>query len=71
MDNLASSGIHHSNVHINLSSDALIQFSLETDNGSALSDTGALIVYSGEKTAYVQQENKLKTLFDTNILKFR
>lgn len=59
MDNLASSGIHHSNVHINLSSDALIQLSLETDNGSALSDTDALIVYSGEKTGRSPKDKRI------------
>ena len=50
MDILSNYRIHHSNVHVNLSSDALIKLSLEADKGSALSDTGALIVYSGEKT---------------------
>ena len=44
MDMLSNLGIHHSNVHNNLSSEALIQISLETDKGSALSDTGALMV---------------------------
>ena len=52
-------GIQHSNVHVNLSSDALIQLSLETDKGSTLSDTGALIVYSGEKTGRSPKDKRI------------
>ena len=59
MANLSNLGIHHSNVHVNLSSDALIQLSLETDKGSALSDTGALMVYSGEKTGRSPKDKRI------------
>ncbi len=52
-------GIQHSNVHVNLSSEALIQLSLETDKGSALSDTGALMVYSGEKTGRSPKDKRI------------
>ncbi|NBV11330.1 MAG: phosphoenolpyruvate carboxykinase (ATP), partial [Chitinophagia bacterium] len=56
---LSDLGIQHSNVHINLSSEALIQLSLETDKGSALSDTGALMVYSGEKTGRSPKDKRI------------
>jgi len=59
MTDLSNLGIHHSNVHVNLSSEALIQLSLETDKGSALSDTGALIVYSGEKTGRSPKDKRI------------
>lgn len=59
MVDLSNLGIQHSNVHVNLSSDALIQLSLETDKGSALSDTGALIVYSGEKTGRSPKDKRI------------
>ncbi len=59
MDILSNYGILHSNVHVNLSSDALIKLSLETDKGSALSDTGALIVYSGEKTGRSPKDKRI------------
>ena len=56
---LSDLGIQHSNVHVNLSSEALIQLSLETDKGSALSDTGALMVYSGEKTGRSPKDKRI------------
>jgi hypothetical protein len=56
---LSDLGIQHSNVHVNLSSEALIQISLETDKGSALSDTGALMVYSGEKTGRSPKDKRI------------
>jgi phosphoenolpyruvate carboxykinase (ATP) len=59
MVDLSNLGIQHSNVHVNLSSDALIQLSLETDKGSTLSDTGALIVYSGEKTGRSPKDKRI------------
>lgn len=56
---LSNFGIHNSNVHTNLSSDALIKIALETDKGSELSDTGALIVYSGEKTGRSPKDKRI------------
>ena len=59
MVDLSNLGIQHSNVHVNLSSDALIQLTLETDKSSVLSDTGALIVYSGEKTGRSPKDKRI------------
>ena len=59
MTDLSNLGIHHSNVYENLSSDALIQLTLETDTSSVLSDTGALIVYSGEKTGRSPKDKRI------------
>ena len=59
MADLSNLGIHHSNVHTNLSSDALIQLTLDTDTSSVLSDTGALIVYSGEKTGRSPKDKRI------------
>ena len=59
MVDLSNRGIQHSNVHVNLSSDALIQLTLETDKSSVLSDTGALIVYSGEKTGRSPKDKRI------------
>ena len=59
MVDLSNLGIQHSNMHVNLSSEALIQLSLETDKGSTLSDTGALIVYSGEKTGRSPKDKRI------------
>ena len=59
MSKLSHLGIHNSNVHSNLSSEALINLSLETDAGSALSDTGALMVYSGEKTGRSPKDKRI------------
>lgn len=63
---LSNLGIHNSNVHVNLSSDALIQIALETDKGSVLSDTGALIVYSGEKTGRSPKDKRIVLEDTTN-----
>jgi phosphoenolpyruvate carboxykinase (ATP) len=59
MVDLSNLGIITPTLHANLSSDALIQLSLETDKGSALSDTGALIVYSGEKTGRSPKDKRI------------
>ena len=59
MVDLSNLGIQHSNVHVNLSSDALIQLTLDTDKSSVLSDTGALIVYSGEKTGRSPKDKRI------------
>ena len=59
MVDLSNLGIITPTLHANLSSDTLIQLSLETDKGSALSDTGALIVYSGEKTGRSPKDKRI------------
>lgn len=59
MTPLSHLGIENPNVHFNLSSDALIKLCLETDKGAALSDTGALMVYSGEKTGRSPKDKRI------------
>lgn len=59
MVDLSKLGITTSKVHANLSSEALINLALETDKSSVLSDTGALIVYSGEKTGRSPKDKRI------------
>lgn len=59
MVDLSKLGIITSTVHANLSSDELIKLALETDKSAALSDTGALIVYSGEKTGRSPKDKRI------------
>ncbi len=47
---LSRYGIHHDTVLRNFSPAALYEEALRFDPGSAISDTGALVIYSGEKT---------------------
>ncbi len=56
---LSSLGITASTIYYNLTSDALIQLALETDNNNSISDTGALIVYSGEKTGRCPKDKRI------------
>lgn len=59
MVDLSKLGITTSKIHANLSSDALTNLALETDKSSVLSDTGALIVYSGEKTGRSPKDKRI------------
>jgi phosphoenolpyruvate carboxykinase (ATP) len=59
MEALSNLGIVTPTVHVNLSSDALIQLALATDERSVLADTGALIVYSGEKTGRSPKDKRI------------
>jgi ATP-dependent phosphoenolpyruvate carboxykinase len=59
MVDLSKLGITTSKVHANLSNEALINLALETDKSSVLSDTGALIVYSGEKTGRSPKDKRI------------
>lgn len=59
MVDLSNLGIVSPTIHANLSSEALIQLALETEDRSILSDTGALIVYSGEKTGRSPKDKRI------------
>lgn len=56
---LTNLGITTATINANLSSDELIKLALITDNRSALSDTGALMVYSGEKTGRSPKDKRI------------
>lgn len=66
MSILSNLGIHNANVHENLSSDTLIQLALDTDPTTAISDTGALIVYSGAKTGRSPKDKRIHFESSTN-----
>lgn len=56
---LSNLGISTKNIHVNLSSSELIELALKTDPNSTISDTGALIVYSGEKTGRCPKDKRI------------
>lgn len=56
---LSKLGITNPNLHVNLSSTELIKLALETDPTAVCSDTGALIVYSGEKTGRCPKDKRI------------
>jgi len=56
---LSNLGINTAKIHVNLSSEELIKLALETDENSALSDTEALMVYSGEKTGRSPKDKRI------------
>jgi len=56
---LSNLGINTTRIYANFSSDELIKLALETDESSALCDTGALIVYSGEKTGRSPKDKRI------------
>ncbi len=59
MAELSIEGISHKNLYHNLSTEELIQISLKTDPNCTLSDTEALIIYSGEKTGRSPKDKRI------------
>jgi phosphoenolpyruvate carboxykinase (ATP) len=56
---LSNLGINTAKIYVNFSSEELIKLALETDKSSALADTEALIVYSGEKTGRSPKDKRI------------
>ncbi|TRZ76164.1 MAG: phosphoenolpyruvate carboxykinase (ATP) [Chitinophagaceae bacterium] len=56
---LSNLGINTAKIHVNFSSEELIKLALETDDNSALSDTEALMVYSGKKTGRSPKDKRI------------
>lgn len=59
MNVLSNYGILNSNIHQNLSNEALIEKAIQTDPTMALSDTGAIMVYSGAKTGRCPKDKRI------------
>jgi phosphoenolpyruvate carboxykinase (ATP) len=59
MIDLSKLGITNNKININLSSDELIKLTLKNDKSSTLSDKGALVVYSGEKTGRSPKDKRI------------
>ena len=57
--NLQQHGIEVSEIHRNLSRPALYEIALRSEKGTAISDVGALLVYSGEKTGRSPKDKRV------------
>lgn len=57
--NLDQYGIRTKIIHRNLSVPVLYELALQNENGTAISDTGALITYSGEKTGRSPKDKRI------------
>lgn len=67
--NLKNYGIEVETIHRNLSVPQLYEIALRTEKGTAISDVGALLVYSGEKTGRSPKDKRVvkNTPSDKNI----
>ena len=57
--NLKQHGIEVTEVYRNMSRPALYEIALRSEKGTAISDTGALLVYSGEKTGRSPKDKRV------------
>ena len=57
--NLTKHGIEVKEIYRNTSVPALYEIALRHEKGTAISDTGALLVYSGEKTGRSPKDKRI------------
>jgi len=57
--NLSQYGIEVTNIHRNTSVPILYELGLRKEKGTAISDVGALLVYSGEKTGRSPKDKRI------------